>query len=151
EDLRRPPEVGRELSDEGGVAFDSPRRIIADTHVFDETLALVSDLHQRGLDEDVAVVVWSEFGRTPRINDKAGRDHFPTGSVLLAGGGFKRGQVIGATDSRGERSTSVAYRSASILATLYRHLGIDPAATLPDLTGRPMYLLDDRRLISELL
>jgi hypothetical protein len=113
--------------------------------------ALVTDLHDRSLDNDVAVVVWSEFGRTPKINNKAGRDHFPTGSVLLAGGGFKRGQFIGATDSRGEKSTSVPYRAANVLATLYQHLGIDPATTLPDFSGRPMYLLDDRRTITELL
>jgi hypothetical protein len=112
--------------------------------------ALVTDLHERGLDQDVAVVVWSEFGRTPKINDKAGRDHFPTGSVLMAGGGFKVGQAIGATDSRAERSTSVPYRAANVLATLYGHLGIDPALTLPDHNGRPMYLLDDRRPIAEL-
>jgi hypothetical protein len=113
--------------------------------------ALVTDLHEHGLDQDVALVIWSEFGRTPKINNKAGRDHFPTGSVLMAGGGFKRGQVVGATDSRAERSTSVPYRAANVLATLYAHLGIDPATTLPDHNGRPMYLLDDRREIAELL
>ena len=99
----------------------------------------------------MALVVWSEFGRTPKINDKAGRDHFPTGSVLMAGGGFKVGQAVGATDSRAEKSTSVPYRAANILATLYHHLGIDPATTLPDFTGRPMYLLDEREMVAELL
>lgn len=113
--------------------------------------ALVTDLHERGLDQDVALVVWSEFGRTPKINDKAGRDHYPVGSVLMAGGGFKRGQTIGTTDGRGEKTTAVPYRCSNVLATMYQHLGIDPATTLPDLTGRPVHLLDERRVISELL
>ncbi|MGE3808058.1 MAG: DUF1501 domain-containing protein [Gemmataceae bacterium] len=112
--------------------------------------ALVTDLCERGLDKDVALVVWSEFGRTPKINNKAGRDHWPAGSVLMAGGGFKTGQAIGTTDSQGGRPTTVPYSSASVLATLYQHLGIDPATTLPDFSGRPMYLLDDRRVITEL-
>lgn len=129
--------------------FPVMRRLMPD---YDQAVhALVTDLSERGLDRDVAVVVWSEFGRTPRINNKAGRDHFPTGSVLLAGGGFKRGQAIGATDSRADHSTSVPYRATHVLSTLYHHLGIDPATTLPDHNGRPMYLLDDRRVISELL
>src|SRR5262249_23411263 len=69
--------------------------------------ALVTDLRQRGLDEEVAVVVMGEFGRTPRINNNAGRDHWnEAGCVLLAGGGLRMGQVIGTTDSRGERSLS---------------------------------------------
>jgi hypothetical protein len=112
--------------------------------------ALVKDLHDRGLDQDVAVVVWSEFGRTPKINNLAGRDHFPTGSVLMAGGGLKMGQVVGATDAWAERSTSIPYKPANVLATLYGVLGIDPATTLPDLTGRPVHLLNDRRQIVEL-
>src|SRR5262249_16170919 len=87
------------------INFTVMRRLMPE---YDQAVhALVTDLHERGLDQDVAVVVWSEFGRTPKINDKAGRDHFPTGSVLMAGGGFKVGQAIGATDSRAERSTSV--------------------------------------------
>lgn len=129
--------------------FPVLRRLMPD---YDQAVhALVTDLHERGLDQDVAVVVWSEFGRTPKINDKAGRDHYPTGSVLMAGGGFKRGQAIGATNARAEKATSIPYRSANVLATLYGHLGIDPATTLPDLSGRPTYLLDDRRTISELV
>jgi hypothetical protein len=129
--------------------FPVMRRLMPD---LDQAVsALVTDLHERGLDQDVALVVWSEFGRTPKINDKAGRDHFPTGSVLMAGGGLRMGQVIGGTDARGERSTSVPYRASNVLATLYHVLGIDPGLTLPDFTGRPMYLLDDRRLVGELI
>jgi hypothetical protein len=114
--------------------------------------ALVTDLHDRGLDKDVAVVAWGEFGRTPKINAEAGRDHWPgAGFALFAGGGLKMGQVIGATDSRGEQPKGKAYMSANVLATLYHALAIDPATTLPDFSGRPMYLLDDRDPIAELI
>jgi hypothetical protein len=95
------------------------------------------------------------MGRTPKIGTQqglvGGRDHFATGSVLMAGGGFKVGQTIGSTGPRGEKSTSIPYRASNVLATLYTHLGIDPATTLPDHNGRPMYLLDDRRTIAELV
>jgi len=115
--------------------------------------ALVTDLHERGLDKDVAVVVWGEYGRTPKINDKAGRDHWPQASfALVAGGDFKTGQVIGATTSRAERPVDGSYLPQNVLATLYREVfGIDPAATLPDHTGRPIYLLEERESIKELL
>lgn len=114
--------------------------------------ALVSDLHQRGLDQDVAVVVWGEYGRTPRINANAGRDHWPQSMfALVAGGGFRMGQVIGATTSRAERPVGAGYVPQNLLATLYRHIfAIDPATTLPDHTGRPIYLLDERETIQEL-
>jgi hypothetical protein len=114
--------------------------------------ALVSDLHQRGLDQDVAVVVWGEYGRTPRINRDAGRDHWPQAMfALVAGGGFRMGQVIGATTARAERPTGLGYVPQNLLATLYREVfAIDPATTLPDHTGRPIYLLDEREPIREL-
>jgi hypothetical protein len=100
--------------------------------------ALVTDLRERGLDQDVAVVVMGEFGRTPKINGNAGRDHWnEAGCVLLAGGGLRMGQVIGTTDSRGERSRSQPIRYQNIFATLYHVLSIDPGQTLPDLGGRP--------------
>jgi hypothetical protein len=117
--------------------------------------ALVSDLSQRGLDEDVAVVVWGEFGRSPKIaygEFKGGRNHWPeAGFALLAGGGWNGGQVIGATDARAERPRTKPYTPENVLATVYQHLGIDPATTLPDHTGRPQYLLDDREPVRELL
>jgi len=123
--------------------------------VFDSLIhAFLTDLHARGLDKDVAVVIWGEFGRTPKINKDGGRDHWaPAGHAMFAGGGFKTGQVIGDTGPRGERERGRAtpYTPANVLATLYRFLGIDPATTLPDLSGRPMYLLDDREPISELV
>ncbi len=117
--------------------------------------ALVTDLHERGLDQDVAVVVWGEMGRTPRVGGQAGtvagRDHWPdAGFALLAGGGLKTGQVVGATDPLGQRPVGQPNTPQNVLATLYHVLGIDPAATLPDHSGRPIYLLDDRRRIEEL-
>jgi hypothetical protein len=114
--------------------------------------ALVTDLHQRGLDQDVAVVVWGEYGRTPRINGNAGRDHWPQAMfALVAGGGFRMGQVIGATTARAEHPVGGSYVPQNLLATLYREVfAIDPATTLPDHTGRPIYLLDERDTIREL-
>jgi len=117
--------------------------------------ALVTDLHQRGLADDVAVVVWGEMGRTPRVGTQrgtvAGRDHWPqAGFALLAGGGLQTGQVIGATDRRGERPAGRPYTPQNVLATLYHHLGIDPLTTIPDHQGRPIYLLDDPRRVAEL-
>jgi uncharacterized protein (DUF1501 family) len=123
--------------------------------VFDKLMhTFLTDLYDRGLDKDVAVVVWGEFGRTPKVNKDGGRDHWaPAGSALVAGGGFKTGQAIGDTGPRGdrERGRAAPYTPANVLATLYRFLGVDPTATLPDLTGRPVYLLDDPEPVRELL
>lgn len=118
--------------------------------------ALITDLHERGLEGDVGVVVWGEMGRTPRIGTQrgtvGGRDHWPdSGFALLAGGGLRTGQVVGATDARGERPLGVPNTPQNVLATLYHILGIDPETTLEDLRGRPIPLLDDRRRIEELL
>jgi hypothetical protein len=114
--------------------------------------ALVSDLYDRGLERDVAVVLWGEFGRAPRISRIAGRDHWPeAGAAVLAGGGWRVGQTIGETDSQAGQAISQPYTPANVFANLYRHLGIDPAATIPNLDGRPMHLLDDRELVRELL
>ena len=113
--------------------------------------ALVTDLHERGLEKDVAVVLWGEFGRSPRISRGDGRDHWPeAGAAVLAGGGFKTGQIIGETDAQGGRSKVRPYTPGNVLANLYRHLGIDPAITLPDHNQRPMHLLDERELVREL-
>ncbi len=113
--------------------------------------ALVTDLHDRGLQNDVAVVMWGEFGRAPRISRIAGRDHWPdAGAAVLAGGGFPGGQVIGETDSQGGRARGTPYTPGNVLATLYRHLGIDPARTIPDHNNRPMHILDEREPVREL-
>ncbi len=114
--------------------------------------ALISDLHERGLHKDVCVVVWGEFGRTPRLNKFGGRDHWPgAGSVLFSGGGLKMGQAVGETSANGEYPVTRAYTPQNILSTLYHVLGIDPSTTIPDLGGRPQYVLDDRDPVKELI
>jgi hypothetical protein len=113
--------------------------------------ALVTDLYERGLDRDVAVVVWGEFGRAPRISRGDGRDHWPdAGAAVIAGGGFRVGQIIGETDAHGGRSRGVPYTPSNVLSSLYAHLGIDPATTISDRGGRPLYVLDDREIVREL-
>ena len=114
--------------------------------------ALLDDLEARGMLDDVAVVVWGEFGRTPKINPKAGRDHWPqVSAALLAGGGFRTGQVIGATNRLGEHATDRPVHMQEITATLYHALGVRTAeTTLVDATGRPQYLVE-RQPIRELV
>ena len=115
--------------------------------------ALVKDLHDRGLDQDVSVVVWGEFGRTPVINKDAGRDHWPKVScALLACGGMKTGQIIGATDRTGSEPTDRPVHFQEVFSTLYHNLGIDAnKATVTDLAGRPHYLVDGYQPIKELV
>jgi hypothetical protein len=115
--------------------------------------ALVEDLHERGLDQDVSVIAWGEFGRTPRINAGGGRDHWPQAScALLAGGGMRTGQVIGSTNRLGEVPQDRPVHYQDVFATLYHQLGIDvKTATIPDHTGRPQYLLDRHEPIRELI
>ena len=106
--------------------------------------SLVGDLHDRGMDRDVSVVVWGEFGRTPRINShaNAGRDHWPQVScAYIAGGGIQGGQAIGSTNRLGERAHTRPVHVQEIFATVYRNLGIDiRTATVKDPAGRPHYL-----------
>jgi hypothetical protein len=114
--------------------------------------ALIDDLHQRGLDQDVSVVAWGEFGRTPRVNGQGGRDHWAQVScALLAGGGMRTGQVVGATDRLGGSAVERPVHMQQVLATLYQKLGIDPRRTLTGPTGRPMPLLDHSEPIAELV
>jgi Protein of unknown function (DUF1501) len=105
--------------------------------------ALIEDLSERGMLDDVTVAVWGEFGRTPRINNNAGRDHWPQVScALLAGGGLRTGQAIGATNRLGEYAKERPVHFQEIFATLYRNLGINPeTTTLIDPTGRPQFLV----------
>jgi hypothetical protein len=106
--------------------------------------ALIEDLDARGMLDDVTVIAWGEFGRTPRVNTGAGRDHWPQVScAFLAGGGIRGGQAIGATNRLGEYAKDRPVHVQEILATLYRNLGIDPmAVTINDPTGRPQYLVE---------
>jgi hypothetical protein len=117
-----------------------------DFPVFDQCVsALVEDLHLRGLDKDCTVIVWGEFGRTPKISAQVGRDHWPrVNMALMAGGGMKTGQVIGATDRLAGEAVSRPVTYSEIYATLYRNLGIDTnLTTIDDLNGRPHYLLEE--------
>src|SRR6185437_10738047 len=94
--------------------------------------ALVEDLHARGLDKDVSVVVWGEFGRTPKVNPQGGRDHWPPVScALLAGGGMRTGQVIGETNRLAEVPRDRPVTFQQVFSTLYHNLGIDPSAYVP--------------------
>ena len=115
--------------------------------------ALIEDLKQRGLDEDVLVVVWGEFGRTPKINKDAGRDHWArVSNCLLAGGGLKMGQLIGSTDKIGDSAATRPIHYLDVLATIYHTLGIDPHEYVRDVNDRPMALLPESAVpISDLL
>ena len=117
-----------------------------DFPIFDQCVsALLEDLHQRGLDQDCSVLIAGEFGRTPKISDQVGRDHWPqVNCALLAGGGMKHGQVIGATDRLAGEAVSRPVTFGEIYATLFHNLGIDTSqATIQDLNGRPQYLVED--------
>lgn len=114
--------------------------------------ALVSDIYQRGLAERVLVVAFGEFGRTPRVNRDAGRDHWPGAScVLFSGGGLKVGQMVGSTDKQGAYPASNPYSPGCVLATIYRHLGIDYHHVFHDQNNRPMPVLYSGHPIDELL
>ncbi len=114
---------------------------------------LIQDLHDRGMDQEVITVVWGEFGRTPKVNGSdGGRDHWaPVMSAMVAGGGMKMGQVVGSSSARGEYPKDRRCTPSQLLATFYHQMGIDPSQTFLNASGRPMYILDDREIISELL
>jgi uncharacterized protein (DUF1501 family) len=100
--------------------------------------ALVEDVHARGLDRDVTVVVWGEFGRTPKVNKDAGRDHWArVNFALMSGGGMRTGQVIGSTDTAAAEAKDDPVPYPSVLATVYRNLGLDPHAMVTDVSNRP--------------
>jgi uncharacterized protein (DUF1501 family) len=114
---------------------------------------LIQDLHDRGMADDVVTVMWGEFGRTPKINNTdAGRDHWsPVMSALIAGGGLKMGQAIGASSAKGEYPKDRPYKVPHLLSTIYHAMGIDPSYTFNNGAGRPMYILDDRAQVEELI
>ena len=109
--------------------------------------ALISDLAETGRLADTSIVMWGEFGRTPRVNKNAGRDHWSrVMGTFLAGGGMNTGQIIGQTDRTGGEASERPVHIQEILATLYHNVGIDVAkAQLSDLNGRPQYLTDAGR------
>ena len=122
--------------------------------VVDHAMAtLITDLSERGMLGDVTIVAWGEFGRTPKVNGKAGRDHWPRVSpAILAGGGMKVGQVIGATDKQAGEAITRPVNYQDVMATLYLNLGLPPhETTITDITGRPQYLCDTGQPIRELV
>jgi hypothetical protein len=135
-----------------GRNFDNAAKNLPD---FDQAMsALVADLHERGLDRDVTVIAWGEFGRTPQINKDGGRDHWPRVScALMAGGGLRTGQVIGSTTRDGGEADARPVHFQDVMATIYHRLGIDVAtAQVVDLAGRPHYLVEEEyRPIRELI
>jgi len=115
--------------------------------------ALCEDLYNRGLEKDVSVVVWGEFGRSPKINPDGGRDHWPNVNCgMVFGGGMKTGQVIGSTDRTGAEAKDRPVQFGEVFATLYHNLGIDVnKATVTDLSGRPQFLVDGYQPMRELV
>jgi uncharacterized protein (DUF1501 family) len=113
--------------------------------------SLVADLHDRGLADDVLVMSMGEFGRTPKINTTAGRDHWPGAmSVLYAGGGLRMGQMIGTTDSTASQPTSKPYTPGCVLSTMYHVVGIDHKHVFYDDARRPLPVLNEGEPIKEL-
>jgi hypothetical protein len=113
---------------------------------------LTQDLHERGMADDVVTVCWGEFGRSPKVFPTNAREHWPqVMSVLVAGGGLKMGQAVGATSERAETPKDRPYRVSQVLSTLYRAIGIDPSQSFINGSGQPLCILDDRDPITELL
>ena len=143
---------------QGDYNWDWHKNIFAEARgalpLFDLGLStLIQDLDERGLLKDIAVVAWGEFGRTPKINQNAGRDHWPqVAGALLAGGGLRCGQVLGSSTRWGEEPLTRPVHFRDVFATLYQRLGIDVATTqFTDLAGRPQYLIGDHRPLPELI
>ena len=113
--------------------------------------ALIEDLDQRGLLPTTMVIAWGEFGRTPKVNGNAGRDHWPNVfSAAVAGGGIQGGRVVGSSDDKGAEPASNPKMPQDVLATMYRHLGIDTTAQYVDHSGRPHPVLPAGNPIEEL-
>lgn len=156
--FRLRPETGRTSNwDDHSVNSDIFKAYREKLPSFDQSVsALVEDLHQRGLDRHVLFIFCGEFGRTPRIayqdpSGRPGRDHWPRAmSIFLSGGGLKMGQVVGATNPRGEEPSHRAMNSNCLLATIYRRFGIDINHHYHDRTGRPIPILPDGEPIGEL-
>jgi hypothetical protein len=136
--------------------WDLAKGMIWRAKFMDQALsALIDDIYCRGLDRRVLLVAVGEFGRTPRLshaNGCLGRDHWPQAqSALVSGGGLRTGQVVGATNSKAEYPAERPLRPQDLLATIYRHLGIDPRTEFLDASGRPHALLKSGEIIRELV
>ncbi len=157
--IRLRPETGRITTwDDHSVNCDIFRAYEERMPVLDRAMsALIEDLSDRGMDRHVLFVFCGEFGRTPRIEHqdasrRPGRDHWPRAmSVFLAGGGLRMGQVIGATNGRGEEPTHRTMDSNCLLATIYQRFGINPNHMLRDRAGRPISILPECEPIAELI
>jgi uncharacterized protein (DUF1501 family) len=113
--------------------------------------ALIEDLHQRGLLDSTLVIAWGEFGRTPKVNNDAGRDHYPNVfSAALAGGPIRGGRVLGESDAKGAFPKANPKSPQDVLATLYQHLGINVTEQYTDSSGRPHPVLPDGKPLEEL-
>jgi hypothetical protein len=114
--------------------------------------ALIEDLNRTGLLDSTLVVIMGEMGRAPRVNGKAGRDHWPQcGFALLLGGGTKEGFVLGASDKSGASPTESPVSPGDLVATMYHLLGVDSQLSVPDLTGRPIPISHGGRPITQIL
>jgi len=113
--------------------------------------ALIEDLDQRGMLDTTMVIAWGEFGRSPRVNATGGRDHYPNVfSAALTGGGIEGGRVVGSSDAKGAYPADNPKRPQDVLATMYRHLGIDTTVAYEDHMGRPHQVLPFGEPIDEL-
>jgi uncharacterized protein (DUF1501 family) len=168
--LENPYQSGFQMLKEGTYNWDSHavnchlfRDLEFRLPIYDKCVsALIEDLHDRGLDKKVMLIVTGEFGRTPRINPavgtqtgvmQPGRDHWPGAmSVLVSGGGLRMGQVVGSTNSKGEHPKDRPLTPMDLWATMFRHLGIDWLGTsFLDFSGRPLPILPSGTPISELV
>jgi len=114
--------------------------------------AFVADVHQRGLDDNILLVITGEFGRTPKVNRNAGRDHWaPLSTLALSGGGLKMGQTVGESASKVDVPQTTPITPQDLMATVFHVLGIDPATQFINQAGRPVIMLDDGRPIEELV
>ena len=121
--------------------------------VFDRAVsALLTDLETRGMLDETLVVIMGEMGRTPKVNGKAGRDHWPQcGFALLAGGGIRRGMVLGKTDKQAAYPIDRPVSAGDLVATIYRQIGVDYGLTVDDLTGRPIHISHGGEPVTEVI
>jgi Protein of unknown function (DUF1501) len=114
--------------------------------------AFIGDVHERGLDKQILLVVTGEFGRTPKVNKNAGRDHWaPLSTLALSGGGLKMGQVVGTSAPKADVPASSPIKPQDLMATVFHVLGIDPATQFTNTAGRPVYMIEDGRPIADLV
>ena len=143
-----------EVNQEGWDTHDNNfERTKTNNGTIDQPMAqLITDLKQRGMLDKTLVIWMGEFGRTPRINARAGRDHYPRAfNVALAGGGIRGGQVVGETDAGGEEVTKRPVTVSDLFRTIYTTLGIDADHENMSRIGRPIKLVDGGTAVKELL